>query len=94
MKSVFQCEKNYDVFLHGFLNVILNYFSEIRSSMFAPPIWHPLFCLWIQEAVITGYIKNAHLGQMVGVRDGSRGARMNLLSVYDHVPLYRTRPST
>ena len=46
----------------------------------------------MQEALISGYVKKETVGWQVGVRDGSRGARVNLLSVYDRVPYYPTRP--
>ena len=60
--------------------------------MLVPPIWCNLLDSWIQEVVISGYIKKRTLGWLVGVRDGSRGARMNFLSMYDRVPYYPTRP--
>ena len=50
------------VLLHGFLNVIFNNFSEIYSSKLVPPIWCHLLGSWIQEAVISGYIKKRTLG--------------------------------
>ena len=40
--------------------------------------------------MISEYIKKRTLG--VGVRDGSRGGRMNLLSMHDTLPYYPTRP--
>ena len=47
--------------------------------------------LWFMDTVgqITGYIKKRML---VGVRDGSWRAHMNLLSMYDRVPYYPTGP--
>ena len=68
-----------------------NNFSEIYSSKLVPPFSCHLLGSWVQEAVISGYIKKRTLGAKVGVRDGSRVARMNLLSTYNRVPYYPTR---
>ena len=70
-----------------------NNFNDIYSSMLVPPIWRNVLRSWIQEAVNSGYIKKRTLGWSVVVRDGSRGARMNLLSMYDRVSYYPT-PNT
>ena len=39
-----------------------NYFCEIYSSMMVSPICRNLLGSWIQEVVISGYIKNCSLG--------------------------------
>ena len=61
-RSVLQCEKKLRCTFARFSKSHFNNFREIYSSKLVPPIWRNLLGSWLQEAVISGYIKKRTLG--------------------------------